>query len=61
MAFFLSRKCQGLKLSVREINMHTVLRMDEDGNWWYQEDYSEVSEPRRVLETHTWHFKDAAM
>lgn len=49
------------KLSVREINMHTVLRMDEDGNWWYQEDYSEVSEPRRVLETHTWHFKDAAM
>lgn len=57
-AVFFSRKCQGLKLSVRKTNVPTVLRRDEGGNWKHQ-DYSEMYETRRVPDMHTWHLKDA--
>lgn len=58
MLFFFSRKCQGLKLSVRKTNVPTVLRMDEGGNWQHQ-DYSEMYETRRVPDVHTWQLEDA--
>lgn len=57
--FFSFEEVPRTQLSVREMNMPTVLRMDEDGNWRCQEDSSEISETRRVPEMHTSQLKDA--